>query len=84
MGNTATGRKSKHGCFQHKLASSFVLVCVGVFVCSSPSAQEVRLRTTLKKHADDVLCVAFSPDGTTLATVGCDIISLWNVTPAEK
>ncbi len=31
------------------------------------------------KHPDDVGCVAFSPDGRTLATAAFDVISLWGI-----
>ena len=48
------------------------------------SAQEPKLRATLKGHTDLVMSVAFSPDGKTLASASEDkTIKLWEL-PAAK
>ena len=47
---------------------------------SALSAQEPKLRDTLKGHTSLVLSVAYSPDGKTLASGGGDqTIKLWDV-----
>ena len=38
---------------------------------------------TISEHEDDVWAVAFSPDGTKLASGGGDTVSLWDVATAE-
>ena len=38
---------------------------------------------TISEHEDDVWAVAFSPDGTRLASGGGDTVSLWDVATAE-
>ena len=50
------------------------------------SAQEPKLRDTLKGHTHWVLSVAYSPDGKTLASGSGtfdDTIKLWDVSPAR-
>jgi hypothetical protein len=57
------------------------VVCLSLLPLPPLSAQQPRLRDTLGAgHADDVLCVAFAPDGKTLASGSKDTtIKLWDV-----
>ena len=49
------------------------------------SAQEPKLRDTLKGHTGEVFSVAYSPDGKTLASGGDDkMIKLWDVTTGKE
>jgi WD40 repeat protein len=49
------------------------------------SAQEPKLRDTLKGHTSLVLSVAYSPDGKTLASGSKDqTIKLWDVTTGKE
>src|SRR6202043_703220 len=41
-------------------------------------------KATLKGHSEGVFSVAFSPDGTTLASVGQQEIKLWNVATGKE
>ena len=66
---------------------AFLLSSVALpWLCGSRSlAEEPRERATLDGHAIDVLCVAFSPDSKTLASVGRDSeIKLWDVSTGKK
>jgi len=57
------------------------VVCLGLLPVSSLSAQEPKLRATLKGHTDAVVAVAFSPDSKTLASASYDgTLKLWNMT----
>jgi len=61
------------------------VLCLGVvsvvLIASQPlSAQEPKLRTTLKGHSHVISSVAFSLDGKTLAVGAFDgTVQLWNV-----
>ena len=56
------------------------LVCAVSMAVSSASAQELKLRNTLKGHSQAVRSVAFNPNGTILASGSVDnAIRLWNV-----
>jgi len=67
-----------------------MMVCLGVgCLCLVPlspvSAQEPKLRATLKGHMDRVASVAFSPNGKTLASGSYDgTIKLWNVATGKE
>src|SRR5580700_11134539 len=43
------------------------------------SAQEAKLRETLKGHKGPINCVVFSPDGKILATGGANTVKLWDL-----
>jgi WD40 repeat protein len=58
---------------------------VGLIAASPLSAQELKLRETLKGHAEDVMSVAFSPDGKILASGSMDdSINLWDVASGKN
>ena len=57
--------------------------CLGLLPLSPLSAQEPKLRDTLKGHTDGVNSVAFSPDGKMLASAGLSI-TLWDVATGKE
>src|SRR5271156_1780720 len=66
-----------------------VAVCLGVACLGLPlsplSAQEPKLRNTLKGHTDLVISVAYSPDSKTLASGSQDkTIKLWDVATGKE
>src|ERR1700676_1143729 len=61
------------------------VACLGLLPLSPLSAQEPKLRDTLKGHTDIVSSVAFSPDGKTLASGSRDnTIKLWDVQQGKE
>jgi len=61
------------------------VVCLGLLPVASLSAQEPKLRATLKGHTDAVVAVAFSPDGMTLASASYDgTLKLWDMTTGKE
>src|ERR1700681_3160439 len=68
---------------------SKMVVCLGVGCLGLPlsllSAQQPKLRATLKGHTDRVISVAYSPDGKTLASGSSDTtIKLWDVATGKE
>jgi WD40 repeat protein len=60
------------------------VACLGLLL-SPLSAQEPKLRDTLKGHTDLVRSVAYSPDGMTLASGSQDkTIKLWDVKAGKQ
>lgn len=58
---------------------------LGLLLVSPLSAQEPKIRSTLKGHTNCVASVAYSPDGKTLATGSWDeTIKLWNVATGQE
>ena len=61
------------------------VVCLGLLPVSSLSAQEPKLRATLKGHTNAVVAVAFSPDSKTLASASYDgTLKLWDMTTGKE
>ena len=61
------------------------LACLGLLQVSPLSAQEPKLRATLKGHTGAVVAVAFSPDSKTLVSASHDgRLKLWDVTIGKK
>jgi WD40 repeat protein len=61
------------------------LTCLGLTVLSPLSAQPPKLRHTLKGHKQQVFCVAYSPDGRTLASGSVDeTIKLWDLKTGKE
>lgn len=61
------------------------LVCLGLLPASSLSAQEPRLRATLKGHTGEVVGLAFSPDSKTLASASYDgTLKSWDMTTGKE
>jgi WD40 repeat protein len=69
---------------KHNRIGGWFLACleltvVGLVVASPLSAQESKLRDTLKGHRCGVHCLAYSPDGKTLASGSYREVKLWDV-----
>src|SRR5271166_4229657 len=63
-----------------KIGRMIGVLWLGLLLLSSMSAQEPKLRDTLKGHAECVYAVAYSLDGKSLASGSGDgTIKLWNV-----
>lgn len=61
------------------------LALVGLATAAPLLAQEPTLRMTLDGHTQYISCVAFSPDGNTLASGSLDnTIRLWDVATGES
>src|SRR5215469_13108997 len=61
------------------------VACLGLMPMSPLSAQEPKLRATLKGHTNCVTAVAFSPDGKTLASASYDgTLRLWEVATGKE
>jgi len=61
------------------------LVCLGLLPASSLSAQEPKLRATLKGHTGAVVGLAFSPDSKTLASASYDgTLKLWDMNTGKE
>ena len=61
------------------------VACLGLLPVSFLSAQEPKLRATLKGHTDAVVAVAFSPDSKTLASASYDgTLKLWDMTTGKE
>src|SRR5690348_14307302 len=61
------------------------VACLGLLPVSSLSAQEPKLRATLRGHTNRVVSVAYSPDGKTLASASYDgTLKLWDVTTGKE
>jgi hypothetical protein len=77
-GYQGDGGVSDEAEFGSKAAGDGVAGCGLVLTTASLSAQEPRLRATLKGHTDGVQSMALSPDGQTLASGG-ESIMLWDI-----
>ena len=58
---------------------------LGLLLLSPLSAQQPKLRGTLKGHTGGVISVAYSPDGKTLASCSSDgTVKLWDVATGQE
>jgi WD40 repeat protein len=70
---------------QMQRALMWLSVACLAWLLPAVSAQEPKLRDTLKGHTLSVLSVAYSPDGKTLASGSDDrTIRLWDMPAAQK
>ncbi len=68
-----------------RVAAWLGVACLGLLPVSSLSAQEPKLRATLKGHTNAVVAVAFSPDSKTLASASYDgTLKLWDMTTGKE
>ena len=68
-----------------RVAAWLGLACLALLSVSPLSAQEPKLRATLKGHTGAVVAVAFSPDSKTLASASYDgTLKLWDMTTGKE
>ncbi len=68
-----------------RVAAWLGVACLGLLPVSPLSAQEPKLRATLKGHTSVVVSVAFSPDGKTLASASYDgTLKLWDMATGKE
>src|SRR4051812_30926900 len=68
-----------------RVAAWLGVACLGLLPVLSLSAQEPKLRATLKGHTDAVVAVAFSPDSKTLASASYDgTLKLWDMSTGKE
>src|SRR5262245_7325929 len=68
-----------------RVAAWLGVACLGLLPVSSLSAQEPKLRATLKGHTQAVVAVSFSPDSKTLASASYDgTLKLWDMTTGKE
>jgi WD40 repeat protein len=68
-----------------RVAAWLGVACLGLLPVSPVSAQEPKLRDTLKGHTGPVNSVAYSPDGKTLASGSRDqTIKLWEAAAGKE